>query len=348
MEVNEFNKLKSKVYQGFNVYYKYVILLIMAISTYYLYRKTADVTIIYLLLSTYILIFLLLLLKEKATHNEIQNMLVELSDLLDNLINKENLDYFDVESDTITGKLQFQVNKLSNILTIRNKALEKEKNEVKSFVSDIAHQLKTPMANLKLYNEILKDETLTKEERSEFNDIILETLSKLDFLTESLIKISRLESGIIGLKLSNYSLNEIVLIAIAQVQKNAISKKIEINYRSEISKDIVLDKNWTIEAIVNILDNAIKYSPTGSIIEVKMQYYDIFTRVDIIDRGIGIGTDELALVFNRFYRGENATNVEGLGLGLYLSNKILNMQHGYIKITNKEIGTCVSLFFHNK
>ena len=170
-------------------------------------------------------------------------------------------------------------------------------------------------------------------------------LEKLSFLMESMIKMSRLESGIIQLNLQLENLNETCLAAIRHVFQKAQAKNIEI--KLEANRDIYLkhDRNWTAEAIFNILDNAVKYTQSGGLVIVKIKNYELFARVEIIDNGVGLDEAEINKIFKRFYRGENAHDQEGVGIGLYLSREIIQKQGGYIKVYSKKAeGSIFSLF----
>ena len=239
-----------------------------------------------------------------------------------------------------------QTIKLTNVLLAQNRRIEEDKKEIKTLISDIAHQLKTPLSNIKMYSEFLQDDTLTEKERAELNEIVLVSLNKLTFLVESMIKMSRLESGVISLKPQLESLNETILLAISEVQRKAKSKNINIKF-NEIDKVKVLhDKNWTSEAIFNILENAIKYTNERGEVEITIQKYEMFCRIDIKDNVIGISEDELPKIFIRFYRGINTKDIEGIGIGLYLTREILARQGGYVKVNSiLNEGTTFSLFF---
>ena len=182
------------------------------------------------------------------------------------------------------------------------------------------------------------------EERNEYIATLQISLEKLTFLTNSLIKMSRLESGIICLKPEQISLNDIVLQAIKTVYAKAKTKNINITFDSEKHFEALLDFNWTAEAISNVLDNAVKYTPNGGVVDLKITEYPSYLRLDISDNGIGIPEEEQAKIFGRFYRGKQSAGVDGVGIGLYLTRDILNKQDGYVKVTSDENGSTFSLF----
>ena len=192
-----------------------------------------------------------------------------------------------------------------------------EKNEIKSLISDIAHQLKTPLTNMKMYSEFLQDDDLSEEDRKEFNKVILLSLNKLCFLVENMIKMSRLESSVINLHKTKCDINESILDAITSVYRKAKNKNINIEFNTENKIEIKYDKKWTTEAIFNIVENAVKYSPNNSKISINIEKYEMFTRIDIKDSGVGIPEEEIPKIFRRFYRGINVLNEEGIGMGLF-------------------------------
>ena len=155
---------------------------------------------------------------------------------------------------------------------------------------------------------------------------------------------SRLESGIIRLKPQSSSLNDIVLQAVKTVYAKARGKNITITFECEQTFKALLDFNWTAEAIMNVLDNAVKYTPNGGIVDLKITEYPSYLRLDISDNGIGIPEEEQAKIFGRFYRGRGSAGVEGVGIGLYLTRDIVNKQKGYIKVASDEKGSTFSLF----
>lgn len=284
---------------------------------------------------------------ERMFHNYMKDILIKLSDMLATISDMRETEVFSMIDDSLFSKLQHQTLRLTNILKTQNNKIEKDKNEIKSLISDIAHQLKTPLTNMKMYSEFLQDEDLTKEERQEFNEIILLSLDKLCFLVENMIKMSRLESSVISINQKYEDLNDTILMAITQLHKKAEMKNINIDFRQKDKVNLYHDKKWTCEAIFNIIENAIKYSKENSKINIAIQKYEMFTRIDIEDHGIGIKEEEIPKIFSRFYRGQNVQDKEGIGIGLYLSRQIITKQDGYIKVKSQDTGSTFSLFMLN-
>lgn len=220
-----------------------------------------------------------------------------------------------------------------------------EKEQIKTLISDISHQIKTPLAAANTFGQLLDDKELSDEERGEYLASLQTSLEKLTFLTDSLIKMSRLESGIIRLNPAQNSLNAIVLQAVKTVYAKAREKKITITFDCRQNFEALLDFNWTAEAIANVLDNAVKYTPSGGIVGLNITEYPSYLRLDISDNGIGIPEEEQPRIFGRFYRGKQAAGIDGVGLGLYLTRDIVSKQYGYIKVLSDNGGSTFSIFF---
>lgn len=280
----------------------------------------------------------------KCCDNYISEVIGALSDLLDTLINLEEKNIFSENEDTLLSKLQSRVVKLTRNLRKQSEMSVKEKENIKSLVSDISHQLKTPLANLKIYTELLKDETSTELCRRECIEALEKTVDKLVFLSEGMIKISRLEGGIIQLNKSSDSLNETVLMAVKDILEKASQKGVFIQYIEEEHIEALHDRNWTREAIFNLLDNGVKYAEPGGKIYLRMKKYGMFCAISVEDENGAIPEAEQAKIFTRFYRGKNSSDREGLGLGLYLAREIAVKQGGYMNLKTSDRGNIFEFF----
>lgn len=212
--------------------------------------------------------------------------------------------------------------------------LKDEKEKVKQLIADISHQTKTPVANLLLYIQMLEERELPKEE-SEFVRELDSQAQKLNFLIASLVKASRLETGMLVLQPKWNRLSPMLEDVLAQAAPQAERKQLELKFVPN-GLQAYFDRKWTAEAVYNIVDNAVKYTPEGGKIIVEILDMEMFVRIEVRDNGIGIPEDETAKVFQRFYRGTSANGQEGLGIGLYLSRQIIAGEDGYIKVKSKE------------
>ena len=236
------------------------------------------------------------------------------------------------------------VNIIDNQLAILGKnisntydKLENEKEDSKALVTDISHQLKTPLASLSMCNSILEDDELTLDEKHEFLAMSNKNISKLQNLIECLVNISRWEAAMIKLKPVKSSLKDTVIKAYNSAYIKAQNKNIDIIL--EILKDyqIVHDNKWTEEAIFNVIDNGIKYTEPGGKIIITMEESLNFIKINIEDNGSGIDKKEFNNIFKRFYRGKEheKKGIEGSGVGLYLTRKIFEDQGGSILVKSK-------------
>lgn len=223
--------------------------------------------------------------------------------------------------------------KLTGKLRLKSEALAEERDHTKTLVTDISHQLKTPLAALKSCFSIYR-EAETPAEREEFGERCLYQLQKLEHLTASLINISRLENAMICLQPADVSLTDILVDAVDGVYEKAAAKQIAIDTEEFQDITLFLDRKWTAEALFNLLDNAVKYSPTGSLISIRVSALYSFVRVELEDQGIGIPKEEYNNIFKRFYRSQQeiVQKTEGSGIGLYLSRKILEEQGATLSV----------------
>lgn len=226
-----------------------------------------------------------------------------------------------------------RLKQLGHQIKTKNARINQEKESTKELVTDISHQLKTPMAALKTCFYMYLDAT-DPDERAEFLERSESQLTKLELLISSLMNISRLETAMISLTTQPVFLNDLLVSAVNGIYEKASKKNIEISLQESESISLQLDEHWTIEAIINILDNAIKYSPPGSHIFISVEKQHFYTRVSITDEGIGVPKNEYNKIFQRFYRSGSPAvkKIEGSGVGLYLTRMILERQGGMISV----------------
>lgn len=220
-----------------------------------------------------------------------------------------------------------------------------QKMKIQTLISDISHQTITPLSNIIVYSQLL-EENLVNSYDQKTATLICKQAEKLEFLLDSLLKTSRLESGTIKVCPEKCDLQNIVYTIIEQGSVRAKEKQINLSFRkTERTVFADCDPKWTREACYNILDNAIKYTPCGGEITISIHAYTMFARIDIKDNGMGIREEEIPKIFGRFYRSIDTANMEGVGLGLYLSRTIIESQGGYIKVTSSQnVGSCFSIF----
>ncbi len=220
----------------------------------------------------------------------------------------------------------------ASVISARNVAQEKDR--IKSLIADISHQTKTPIANLMLYSELLQEEELSPE-AEEYASTLHGQAEKLRFLIDTLVKLSRLENGIIALHPENNVIEPVLRQVQHEFELKAAEKGLSLNVASS-DAEACFDSKWTAEALCNLVDNAIKYTEKGGV-TISVTPYELFLRVDVSDTGSGISEEEQARIFSRFYRGDTNARQEGVGIGLYLAREILHTEGGYIKVSS-EVG----------
>lgn len=221
--------------------------------------------------------------------------------------------------------------------------LAREKDRLNELIGDISHQTKTPVANLVLYAQLLQEQELPPQTVSLAANLEAQA-EKLRFLIQSLVKVSRLESGVLAVMPSPGPVRPSLESALAQIAPAAEAKGIALSLRDP-GCAAVLDPKWTAEAVYNLLDNAVKYTPAGGAVSVCAVEYELFCRIDVQDNGIGIAEAEQAKVFGRFYRSPAVRDDQGVGLGLYLTREIATAQGGYLKLSSHPgQGSTFSLF----
>lgn len=250
--------------------------------------------------------------------------------MVDNAIEGRNL-----ESRFDESRMGALETKLQKFLEMNNRSIDglrEEKAKINTLISDISHQTKTPIANIKLYAELLRESDISEESR-EYVNVLIEQTERLNFLIQSLIKISRLDNGIITLTPKNQTIVSLLEVAKKTYFLAASEKNIDIDITvNEV--EAVFDEKWTAEAIEIILDNAIKYTPNNGKISINIEEYQMFLRINIKDTGIGIKEDEYSKIFMRFYRSSDVAEKPGVGIGLYLAREIVTKENGYITVSS--------------
>ena len=267
--------------------------------------------------------------------------------LLDCVLSQEKISFSDIKEGELSAVVH-KIKRIQEVLGRQAERAEEEKEQVKSLVSNMSHQLKTPLANLSVYTDILCSHELDAQKKGETAEKIKKQVEKLDWMISSLTKMMRLEQGVIVFEAEKLSIRKTILDAVDMVYEK-IEKK-EITLISEPYDDIVLlhNRRWTAEVFVNILENAVKYTEQGGTIRIRVYPYEMCTEIQFIDNGCGIHEEEMTEIFQRFYRSREVSHIEGSGIGLYLSNLILEKEKGYLIVRSVYgEGSCFSVFLRN-
>lgn len=256
-------------------------------------------------------------------------------------------------SETRLSKLETKTRRYLAKGNNARRQLEQDRENLKSTISNLSHQTKTPISNILLYTQLLSEAGQTDTETGRLVSQIEEQTEKLRFLIDSLVKMSRLESGIISLTPRQNNVEELAssLYDTFAPRAEAEGKTLTLDLgaadepdgdtgirsedRRSAENTAVFDRKWTLEAIGNIIDNALKYTDAGGSVGISVTHYNLFARVDITDDGMGITEEDCAKIFGRFYRAEAAEQKQGVGIGLYLTREIISKQNGYIKVASK-------------
>lgn len=324
----------------------YVLVALTGITYFYAVTKDRAVLIFVSILIAVLSVFAWLI--HFLEDQYVSSIVSDLSELTDMLLFVRKEEIFPENEDTLVSKLQAKVIKLADVLQKKERKSKEEQENIKSLVSDLSHQLKTPIANLKMYSAFLRDNTLEQEKREQYVQILQMSVERLYFLSESMIKISRLESGLIHLHPELQSLNGTVLQAVKQVYVAAKEKQVEMEYEEEAELLIDHDRNWTAEAVYNLLDNAVKYAKEESCIKLSLRSLGMYTVITVEDQNDPIPEAEQSQVFMRFFRGSNSRKKEGVGVGLYLAREIAMQQGGYMKLQARGTGNSFSIFLPKK
>lgn len=276
----------------------------------------------------------------------ITTVMQNVDDSIQSLIDGNPRQHFSMEEETVLGKFQMQIMKLYQMLKIAKEREEKMRTDMSELVSDLVHQVNTPLTNIQMYCEFLLHDDLSKGERRQACDIIEAQVEKLGWFAEGFSKTARLEDDIMHMNVKKQPVVDIVLRTIDQIALKAEAKQNEIVLEGNQNVEATFDSRWTEEAVFNLLDNAVKYGESGRSITLTLTDYEMFARIDVSNWGEPIKKEEYNRIFTRFYRGTNASFVqEGVGLGLYLTRQIVMEQGGYVKVSPyRRKGNIFSIF----
>lgn len=275
----------------------------------------------------------------KYREKELADISAMLECILDDRELPENRSY----EETISSKIQHQLYRLQTMTKGYHARLEQDRNSIKNLITEIAHQMRTPLANMETYLDFLGDAGLDRQEREQYLRAVVLSERKMHFLAESFIKMSRLEHRVIQIKPVDTDLLLTLEGAAGQVKKQAEERGTRIRTQFPEELTYAHDADWMGEAVYNLLDNAVKYSKKAEIL-LGVEQNEMFVCIWVRDYGIGIEEGEEAKIFQRFYRGKNAGRTEGYGLGLYLAREIVLLYGGFMKVKRESPGIRVEIY----
>lgn len=295
--------------------------------------------------------------------------LAEISSMLECVLDGREFPEYVPCRETLSSKIQHQLCRLQRMTKGYHARLEQDRDSIKNLITEIAHQMRTPLTNIETYLDFLQDPDLSRAERESYLKAASLSEKKIHFLAESFIRMSRLEHRIIRIRPVDTDLLLTLEEAADQVRRKAQEQGLRI--RTDFPEKLLHphDADWLGEAVFNLLDNAVKYSlpaadraagnagencqEAGSRIgernEILLgaQQNEMFVRIWVSDHGTGIEEGDEAKVFQRFYRGSNAKKTEGFGLGLYLTREIVLLHNGFVKLKRQKDGTCVEIYLES-
>lgn len=256
-------------------------------------------------------------------------------------INKRNYK-LDIEDNT-EDELSILKNELYKTTVMLKEVAENSINDkinLKNSLSDISHQLKTPITSIIIMlDNILDDKAMNEKVKNEFIKDIKREIINIGFLVESILKLSKIDSNTVIFIKKEVKIKEIIEEAIKNVEMISELRNVKIKVVGNDRDSITCDLKWQVEAITNILKNAIEHSKENANIDIKYEQNKIYTKIEIKDFGIGIDKKDLPHIFERFYKGKNSSN-ESIGIGLALSKSIIESNNGYIQVDSElEKGT---------
>lgn len=269
--------------------------------------------------------------------------------IIDNYINNDYSCHLPQDSEGEIFHLFASVEQLATMLQAKNETEHKTKEFLKSTISDISHQLKTPLAALMMYQEIIEAEPDNAETVKEFSQKIGTALKRIEQLILSMLKITRLDTGNILFEKQSYFIQELIKNAISELTTRATQERKQIIVNGTPNQTVICDMDWTSEAIGNLVKNALDHTKAGGIIRITWESTPTMLRILVSDNGSGIAPEDIHHIFKRFYRSKYSLNTPGVGLGLPLAKSIIEGQGGLISVQSILYeGTTFSVSFLTK
>ena len=283
-----------------------------------------------------------------------QKELKLLAECMEKILREEKIRETKAGEETLYARLESRLVRIQEMLNGRTEAAEKSKDEIQKLISEIAHQMRTPLANIRTYQELLEEEwsktgTKTDENVDNYLNAMRSGEQQLEFLTEGFVKMSRLEQNMIQIRKEETDLLKTVRNCLGRIQKQAEEKRIA--FRIELPQEVNCphDANWLGEAIDNILDNAVKYSgETPQITVICYQKRGTFV-IEIRDNGPGIPKKQQKYIFNKYYQAnKDSTSKKGYGLGLNYVYNVIKAHKGKITVDSPPGKGCTFTIYLRK
>lgn len=245
------------------------------------------------------------------------------------------------------GLLKTEIMKMTTVLKEKVALLHSEKIFLNDTISDISHQLKTPMTSLMLLTDLMYND-LDKEKKIEFLDRTNAQLSRMDWLIKSMLKLSKLEAKVIDFKTDKVNINELIKRSISPLLVPIELRNISLNINGDKEASYTGDIEWSSEALSNIIKNCIEHTKEGGTLDITYEENPIYSEIIIKDNGEGIDKDDIQNIFKRFYKGKNSKS-DSVGIGLAMAKSIIESQNGDIYVKSKKNrGSEFHITFHKR
>ena len=245
------------------------------------------------------------------------------------------------------GLLKTEIMKMTTVLKEKVALLHSEKIFLNDTISDISHQLKTPMTSLMLLTDLMYND-LDKEKKIEFLDRTNAQLSRMDWLIKSMLKLSKLEAKVIDFKTDKVNISELIKRSISPLLVPIELRNISLNINGDKEASYTGDIEWSSEALSNIIKNCIEHTKEGGTLDITYEENPIYSEIIIKDNGEGIDKDDIQNIFKRFYKGKNSKS-DSVGIGLAMAKSIIESQNGDIYVKSKKNrGSEFHITFHKR
>lgn len=272
----------------------------------------------------------------------------EIDRMLDAVLTRQPIKRSDLQEGGLSA-LAGKSKRIQEHLLLEIEQAEQEKEQVKQLIANMSHQLKTPLANVMMYEELLVNPAVSPEQQAHFLEKMHAQTAKIDWILKSLFKMAKLEQNAIDFEIAPLLIHDTLMDALNTIYTKAKQKQIQIELETKKNPVLLHNRQWTAEVFANLLENAVKYTDAGGKIRITIQSLEMYTQISFSDTGIGIDPSEYQAIFRRFYRSKQVENIEGSGIGLYLSKMILEKELGYLTVESQAgKGSCFTVFLQNR